>query len=90
MGSAGRKREGRHRCGGDSEDVCWQRDHVATDSELTVVHLIAEGATNRSVAQQLHLSPHTVKTHVQRLYEKLGVGDRGAAVAEAMRRGLLE
>src|SRR5262245_30078621 len=35
-----------------------------TDSELTVVRLIAEGATNRSVAQQLHLSPHTVKTHL--------------------------
>jgi two-component system nitrate/nitrite response regulator NarL len=31
-----------------------------------------------------------VKTHVQRLYEKLGVGDRGSAVAEAMRRKLLE
>ena len=34
--------------------------------------------------------PSTVKTHVQRLYEKLGVSDRAAAVAEAMRRGLLE
>ena len=32
----------------------------------------------------------TVKTHTQRLYEKLGVSDRAAAVAEAMRRGLLE
>ncbi|ETZ28305.1 LuxR C-terminal-related transcriptional regulator [Mycobacterium intracellulare subsp. chimaera] len=47
-----------------------------TDSELTVVHLIAEGATNRSVAQQLHLSPHTVKTHVRNAFAKLGITSR--------------
>ena len=34
-----------------------------TDSELKVVNLIAQGATNRSVATRLHLSPHTVKAH---------------------------
>ena len=37
-----------------------------------------------------HLSPTTVKTHLGTLYEKLGVSDRAAAVAEGMRRGLLE
>jgi two-component system, NarL family, nitrate/nitrite response regulator NarL len=42
------------------------------------------------MARQLHLAPTTVRTHVQNLYEKLGVSDRGAAVAEAMRRRLLE
>lgn len=47
-----------------------------TDSELTVVHLIAEGATNRAVAQQLHLSPHTVKTHVHNAFAKLGITSR--------------
>ena len=47
-----------------------------TDSELTVVHLIAERATNRSVAQQLHLSPHTVKTHLHNAFAKLGVTSR--------------
>ncbi|WP_242657643.1 helix-turn-helix transcriptional regulator [Mycobacterium intracellulare] len=47
-----------------------------TDSELTIVHLIAEGATNRSVAQQLHLSPHTVKTHVRNAFAKLGITSR--------------
>jgi two-component system, NarL family, nitrate/nitrite response regulator NarL len=36
------------------------------------------------------LSPATVRTHLQHLYEKLGVSDRAAAVAEGMRRGLLE
>jgi DNA-binding CsgD family transcriptional regulator len=47
-----------------------------TDSERTVIHLIAEGATNRSVAQQLHLSPHTVKTHVHNAFAKLGITSR--------------
>jgi DNA-binding CsgD family transcriptional regulator len=47
-----------------------------TDSELKVVHLIAEGATNRSVAQQLHLSPHTVKSHVRNAFVKLGITSR--------------
>ena len=41
-------------------------------------------------AAELYIEPSTVKTHTQRFYEKLGVSDRAAAVAEAMRRGLLE
>ncbi|WP_231995159.1 helix-turn-helix transcriptional regulator, partial [Mycobacterium sp. 852002-10029_SCH5224772] len=55
-----------------------------TDSEHTVVRLIAEGATNRWVAQQLHLSPHTVKTHVHNAFAKLGVTSR-AQLAQLMR-----
>jgi len=47
-----------------------------TDSELKVINLIAEGATNRSVAQQLHLSPHTVKTHLHNAFAKLGITSR--------------
>ncbi|MGI9164308.1 MAG: response regulator [Mycobacterium sp.] len=58
--------------------------------EREVLKLIAEGCSIPMIAKQLFLAPSTVKTHVQRLYEKLGVGDRAAAVAEAMRRGLLE
>ncbi|GLE51724.1 hypothetical protein ATCCBAA256_13020 [Mycobacterium montefiorense] len=56
-----------------------------TESELTVVHLIAEGATNRSVAQQLHLSPHTVKTHAHNAFAKLGITSR-AQLTQLMRR----
>ena len=58
--------------------------------EREVLKLIADGGSIPMIAKQLFLAPSTVKTHVQRLYEKLGVGDRAAAVAEAMRRGLLE
>jgi DNA-binding CsgD family transcriptional regulator len=56
-----------------------------TDSELKVINLIAEGATNRSVAQQLHLSPHTVKTHLHNAFAKLGISSR-AGLAQLMRR----
>jgi two-component system nitrate/nitrite response regulator NarL len=58
--------------------------------EREVLGMIAAGRSIPAIAEQLFLAPSTVKTHVQRLYEKLGVGDRAAAVAEAMRRGLLE
>jgi DNA-binding CsgD family transcriptional regulator len=47
-----------------------------TDSELKVVNLIAQGATNRDVATQLHLSLHTVKTHVHNAFAKLGITSR--------------
>jgi DNA-binding CsgD family transcriptional regulator len=55
-----------------------------TDSELTVINLIAQGATNRDVATQLHLSTHTVKTHVHNAFAKLGITSR-AQLAQLMR-----
>lgn len=58
--------------------------------EAEVLEMIARGLSIPAMAKELYLAPSTVKTHVQRLYEKLGVGDRGAAVAEAMRRKLLD
>jgi len=57
--------------------------------ERKVLALIAQGRSIPAMAAELFLAPSTVKTHVQWLYEKLGVSDRGAVVAEAMRRGLL-
>src|SRR4029079_9047508 len=56
-----------------------------TDSELKVVNLIAQGATNRSVAEQLHLSPHTVKTHLHNAFAKLGITSR-AQLTQLVRR----
>jgi DNA-binding CsgD family transcriptional regulator len=47
-----------------------------TESELRVVNLIALGATNRSVAQQLCVSPHTVRAHLRNAFAKLGVSSR--------------
>jgi two-component system, NarL family, nitrate/nitrite response regulator NarL len=58
--------------------------------EREILALTADGLTSPDIGKRLHLSPATVKTHLQNTYEKLGVSDRAAAVAEGMRRGLLE
>ncbi|HET8952595.1 MAG TPA: response regulator transcription factor [Solirubrobacteraceae bacterium] len=63
---------------------------VLTEREREILGLVARGLTAPAIGKELYLSPATVKTHLGHLYEKLGVGDRAAAVAEAMRRGLLE
>jgi len=61
-----------------------------TGREQEVLNLVAQGHSAPDIARDLHLSTTTVKSHLHSLYEKLGVSDRAAAVAEAMRRGLLE
>ena len=61
-----------------------------TGRELEVLRFLAGGASGPAIAKELNLSASTVKTYVQRLCEKLGVTGQAAAVAEAMRRGLLE
>jgi two-component system nitrate/nitrite response regulator NarL len=63
---------------------------LMTERERETLRLIAEGLSAPAIADVLHLSTATVKTHLQHIYEKLGVSERAAAVAEAMRRGLLE
>jgi two-component system nitrate/nitrite response regulator NarL len=63
---------------------------VLSPREMQVLHGFARGLSIPQLAGELFLGQSTVKTHTQRLYEKLGVSGRAAAVAEAMRRGLLE
>ncbi|HEX6583286.1 MAG TPA: response regulator transcription factor [Thermoleophilaceae bacterium] len=63
---------------------------VMSVRELQTLPLIAEDISAPQIGRTLHLSTATVKTHLQHIYEKLGVSERAAAVAEAMRRGLLE
>ncbi|HMJ95501.1 MAG TPA: response regulator transcription factor [Thermoleophilaceae bacterium] len=63
---------------------------LMSDRERETLTLIAEGLSAPQIGRTLHLSTATVKTHLQHIYEKLGVCERAAAVAEAMRRGLLE
>jgi two-component system nitrate/nitrite response regulator NarL len=67
-----------------------ERRPVLSPREQQVLRLIADGGSAPAIARELHLSPSTVKSHLQTLYEKLGVSDRAAAVAAAMRAGLLE
>ena len=63
---------------------------ILTAREREVLTLMADGMSGPQIAGRLIVALPTVKTHQARLYEKLGVSDRAAAVAEAMRRGLLE
>jgi DNA-binding CsgD family transcriptional regulator len=49
-----------------------------TDSELAVARLVAQGLTNREVAEQLYVSPHTVSSHLRSIFAKLGVNSRVA------------
>ncbi len=60
-----------------------------SDRELEVLELIGSGATNREIAEQLFLSPHTVKEHTSSLYRKLSVRNRAEAVQKAQRLGLI-
>src|ERR1051326_3088121 len=57
--------------------------------ELEVLTLVARGASNKEIAQALHLSEATVKSHLLHLFAKLAVADRTAAVTAALERGLL-
>jgi two-component system, NarL family, nitrate/nitrite response regulator NarL len=69
----------------------WRPDVPSlSERERQVLEMVAEGMLAPEIGRHLYLSPATVKSHLQSLYEKLGVSDRAAAVAEAMRRGLLE
>ncbi len=63
---------------------------VLSERETQVLRAFARGLSVPQTAAELYLGAATVKTYTQRLYEKLGVSDRAAAVAEAMRRGLLD
>lgn len=63
---------------------------LLTAREREVLVLTADGLTAPEIAKRLQLGVATVRSHLQNLYEKLGVSDRAAAVAEAMRAGLLE
>lgn len=59
-----------------------------SERETEVLVLLAQGLTNRQIAESLFLSPETVKTYVSRLYAKLGVSNRASAVVWAMARHL--
>ena len=63
---------------------------VLTDRETQVLQCVARGLSNSEVGRELHIGEATVKTHLLRSFEKLGVTDRTAAVTAAYRAGLIE
>jgi DNA-binding NarL/FixJ family response regulator len=58
--------------------------------EIEILQQVAYGATTKEVADTLGISFHTVKTHLERIFEKLGANDRAQAVAIAIRQGLVD
>jgi two-component system response regulator DesR len=66
-----------------------QPEPLLSERERAVLALIAAGSTNREIAEQLYLSPHTVKEHTSALYRKLHARNRAEAVQRAQRIGLL-
>jgi len=59
-----------------------------TNREVEILSLIARGLTNPEIAEQLFLSNHTIKTHINRIFAKTGSRDRAAAIGYAIRHGL--
>ena len=62
---------------------------VLTNREREVLALLADGLANKQIAARLGISKNTVKTHLELLFDKLGVSSRAEAVATGVRRGLL-
>jgi DNA-binding NarL/FixJ family response regulator len=64
-------------------------DSALTPKEREVLALLAQGRTNREIAEALFISAATVKTHLSHLYGKLGVSDRQQAITHALAEGFL-
>lgn len=65
-------------------------EHDLSEREITVLRLVAEGKTNKEVANSLDLSEKTIKNHVRNIFHKLQVYDRTQAVILAIRKGLID
>ena len=65
-------------------------EELLTKRELTVLRLLARGAPNKEISTALHISESTVKTHIARIFHKLGVDDRTEAVTAALARGIIK
>jgi DNA-binding CsgD family transcriptional regulator len=74
----------------DNGEVIHQPRAPLSPREEEVLQLAAEGLSGPSIAERLSLSPATVKTHFENIYDKLGVGDRAAAVASGLRIGFID
>src|SRR5262249_3150368 len=67
----------------------WSSVGSLTERESEVLTLVARGLSNDEIADQLHLSVETAKTHVKTVYTKLGTRDRAQAVIAAYESGLV-
>jgi len=61
-----------------------------SEREITVLKLMAEGKSNKEIANELNLSDKTIKNHIHHIFQKLSVTDRTKAVISAIRMGLID
>ena len=61
-----------------------------TERELNVISLVTQGFTNNQIANNLHISVHTVKAHLEAIYEKFSVSNRVQAAIKAVAIGLID
>lgn len=78
-----------------AQPAAWDGNPQAVESlgisarELTVLHELAAGRSNKEIAARLEVSPNTIKTHVARLFEKLGARRRTEAIHRARALGIV-
>ena len=61
-----------------------------TERELNVIHYLAQGFTNEEIAKKLHISVHTVKAHLEAIYDKLNVTNRVQAAIKSKKYNLID
>lgn len=61
-----------------------------TEREMNVLYYLAQGLTNEEISQKLHISVHTVKAHLEAIYDKLNVTNRVQAAMKAVVLGLID
>jgi HD-GYP domain-containing protein (c-di-GMP phosphodiesterase class II) len=81
--------EAGHRHPGGTRRARRERPAGLSEREVEVLRLLARGLSNRDMAEQLYLSPDTVKHHIRHIYDKTGVSTRAGATLFAMENGLL-
>jgi DNA-binding NarL/FixJ family response regulator len=67
-----------------------KNDDALSEREKEVLHLIAQGYTNKEIAAKLMVSPFTARNHVIRILDKLGLSRRSEAAAQAVKLGIVD
>ncbi|MDJ0798323.1 MAG: response regulator transcription factor [Calothrix sp. MO_167.B12] len=71
------------------EEVDINLIQTLTPREIEVLQMLSSGLSNKALGQQLHISEHTVKSHISSIFQKLDVSTRTEAVAMGVRLGLI-
>ena len=64
--------------------------NILTERERSILFYVSQGLINSEIAEKLHISVHTVKAHLETIYEKLGVKNRVQAVVKAVALDILD